>query len=59
MTNPELSVWTSYYIDLSPEDAVLELKKLGFNAALDLLQKLGMTEDAENAGNETVTVDPF
>jgi len=29
---PELSVWSAYYIDLSPEDAVLELKKNGIYA---------------------------
>lgn len=27
-----LSVWTSYYVDLSPEDALLELKKHGINS---------------------------
>lgn len=27
--NTELSVWSSYYIDLSPEDAILEFKKHG------------------------------
>lgn len=31
--NARLSVWTSYYIDLGPEDAVHELKKHGINAA--------------------------
>lgn len=29
----KLSVWTSYYIDLGPEEAVLELKKWGIDAA--------------------------
>ena len=28
----ELSVWSAYYIDLSPEDAILELKKNGIYA---------------------------
>ena len=28
-----LSVWTSYYVQLSPEDAVLELKKHGLSCA--------------------------
>jgi len=27
--NASLSVWTAYYVDLSPEDAVLEMKKNG------------------------------
>ena len=27
--NTKLAVWTSYYVDLSPEEAVLELKKMG------------------------------
>ena len=31
--NAKLSVWTSYYIDLGPEEAVLELKKWGVDAA--------------------------
>ncbi|MBP3293969.1 MAG: hypothetical protein J6N32_09480, partial [Clostridia bacterium] len=31
--NAKLAVWTSYYVDLSPEDAVLELKKWGINAS--------------------------
>ncbi len=31
--NAKLSVWTSYYVDLSPEEAVLELKKWGIDAA--------------------------
>lgn len=34
-------------------------KKLGYNAAQDLLQKLGMTEDTENADNGAKTVEPF
>ncbi len=29
----KLSVWTAYYVELSPEDAVLELKKHGINCA--------------------------
>ena len=29
----KLSVWTAYYIELSPEDAVLELKKHGIDCA--------------------------
>jgi sugar phosphate isomerase/epimerase len=29
----KLSVWTSYYVELSPEDAVLEMKKHGIHAA--------------------------
>lgn len=29
----KLSVWTAYYVDLSPEDAVLELKKHGIECA--------------------------
>lgn len=29
----KLSVWTSYYVELSPEDAVLELKKHGIGAS--------------------------
>ena len=29
----KLSVWTAYYVELSPEDAVLELKKHGIMAA--------------------------
>ena len=33
MATPELSVWTAYYVELSPEDAVLELKKHGIMAA--------------------------
>ena len=33
MTKPELAVWTAYYIELSPEDAVLEMKKHGIHAA--------------------------
>jgi len=33
MKKPELAVWTSYYVELSPEDAVLELKKHGIHAA--------------------------
>ena len=28
----KLSVWTSYYVDLSPEDAVLELMTRGFKS---------------------------
>ncbi len=31
--NAKLAVWTSYYVDLSPEEAVLELKKWGIDAA--------------------------
>ncbi|MBR5311327.1 MAG: sugar phosphate isomerase/epimerase [Clostridia bacterium] len=31
--NTKLAVWTSYYVDLSPEEAVLELKKWGIDAA--------------------------
>lgn len=29
----KLSVWTSYYVDMSPEDAVLELKRNGLSCA--------------------------
>lgn len=31
--NAKLSVWTSYYVDLSPEEAVLEMKKWGIDAS--------------------------
>ena len=34
-------------------------KKLGYNAAEDLLKKLGMTDDENIAGTETKTVNPF
>ena len=34
-------------------------KKLGYNAAQDLLQKLGMTEDAEDIDSGVKTVEPF
>ncbi|MBQ4354478.1 MAG: sugar phosphate isomerase/epimerase [Clostridia bacterium] len=33
MTKPELAVWTAYYIELSPEEAVTEMKKHGITAA--------------------------
>jgi len=33
MMDAKLSVWTAYYIDLSPEEAVLELKKNGIACA--------------------------
>ncbi len=31
--NAKLAVWTAYYVDLSPEDAVIETKKWGIDAA--------------------------
>lgn len=31
--NAKLAVWTAYYIDLGPEESVLELKKWGIDAA--------------------------
>ena len=31
--NAKLAVWTAYYVDLSPEEAVLETKKWGIDAA--------------------------
>lgn len=34
-------------------------KKLGYNAAQDLLQKLGMADDAEGVDNRAKTVEPF
>lgn len=34
-------------------------KKLGYNAAKDLLQRLGMTEDADNMNSSSEAVDPF
>ena len=34
-------------------------KKLGYNAAKDLLQRLGMTEDADNINSSNEAVDPF
>ena len=34
-------------------------KKLGYNAAKDLLQKLGMTEDDEKTETAAETVNPF
>ena len=52
---PELSVWSAYYVDLSPEDAILELKKNGICAS-ELSDEHGymllQRGDPEKAGKE-------
>ena len=51
----KLSVWTAYYIELSPEDAVLELKKHGIDCA-ELSDEHGLMllerGDAKQVGEE-------
>ena len=53
----KLSVWSSYYVELSPEDALLELKKFGYDYcelsdehALKLLERGDATEVGKEFG---------
>jgi len=48
----KLSVWTSYYVELSPEDAVLELKKHGIGCA-ELSDEHGLMLLERGNPNET------
>lgn len=50
---PKLSVWSSYYHELSPEDAILELKKHGLTATEFSIEHAAMlleSEDIAKAG---------
>ena len=53
----KLSVWSSYYVELSPEDALLELRKFGYEHcelsdehALKLLERGDATEVGKEFG---------